>query len=439
MRSSSRTAKKSRSSQTGFWTRKRVNLLALLVLLGVFVLVIGAVWSEVDAYRHYYRAQDALDRADFARAKEHLAPCLKAWSSNAEIHFLMARALRRNGELREAEEEYALAQHLGWSEEAIDFDRRLLAIQRGRNPRADEAFFGEALKNDHPDSDLILEVLAPAYFRIFELGLALGATERWTKLQPWREDAWELKARIHVRLVEMKDAADAYRQVIEINPENTAAQLGLGECLLELNQPTEALIHFQQASQAHPRSAEVRFGLARCYRLLNQLEQAAELLDGLLAEMPTNSEILAERGRLAREQNQPEQAESFLRQAVDHPPYEPNVLLDFAVVLQSNNKSEEAEKIRAKYRQAEADLKEMRDTTREIIETPNDPELRFKAGQLMLRNHHEQEGIRWLQSALAVDPGHRETHRLLAEYYQDKDPGRAQQHRLLAEANPPKE
>ena len=42
------------------------------------------------------------------------------------------------------------------------------------------------------------------------------------------------------------------------------------------------------------------------------------------------------------------------------------------------------------------------------------------AGEVLLRNGQEEEGLRWLRSALAVQPDHAATHRTLAGYYQTK-------------------
>jgi tetratricopeptide (TPR) repeat protein len=54
-------------------------------------------------------------------------------------------------------------------------------------------------------------------------------------------------------------------------------------------------------------------------------------------------------------------------------------------------------------------------------------------GELFLRNERITEGIRWLNSALEIDPKHAATHRTLAEHYEktgQKD--LAQKHRAQA-------
>ena len=54
---------------------------------------------------------------------------------------------------------------------------------------------------------------------------------------------------------------------------------------------------------------------------------------------------------------------------------------------------------------------------RAIASSPKDADLRREIGELFLRNGQTEQGLRWLDSALVIDPRHRATHRVLAEYY----------------------
>ena len=68
-----------------------------------------------------------------------------------------------------------------------------------------------------------------------------------------------------------------------------------------------------------------------------------------------------------------------------------------------------------------------------ISREPTDPNPRREMGELFLRNERITEGIRWLNSALEIDPKHAATHRTLAEHYEktgQKD--LAQKHRAQA-------
>ena len=62
-------------------------------------------------------------------------------------------------------------------------------------------------------------------------------------------------------------------------------------------------------------------------------------------------------------------------------------------------------------------LLELKEVTKRVAGEPRNPDLRHRAGELMLRNGHEWEGVRWVRSALAVDPNHAPSRKTLDEYY----------------------
>jgi Flp pilus assembly protein TadD len=80
------------------------------------------------------------------------------------------------------------------------------------------------------------------------------------------------------------------------------------------------------------------------------------------------------------------------------------------------------------------DLTRLAAVTSHVAHVPHDPAPRCEAGLTMMRNgQQEEEGLRWLASALELDPGHAATHQALGDFY-DKagDPARATLHHGLA-------
>ena len=68
------------------------------------------------------------------------------------------------------------------------------------------------------------------------------------------------------------------------------------------------------------------------------------------------------------------------------------------------------------------DLDRLDELTRQISIAPHNADLRFEAGQIMLRNGQETEGLRWLASALQEDPSHAAA---MAEYQEHAGGGKA--------------
>ena len=60
----------------------------------------------------------------------------------------------------------------------------------------------------------------------------------------------------------------------------------------------------------------------------------------------------------------------------------------------------------------EKDLERLAKVTLKLGSEPHNADLRCQAGQIMLHNGQETEGLRWLASALQEDPGHAATHEI---------------------------
>jgi predicted Zn-dependent protease len=173
--------------------------------------------------------------------------------------------------------------------------------------------------------------------------------------------------------------------------------------------------------------------MASCLSVLNRPDEARRLLEQVLAQEPHNGLALAERGRLALEYDSPAEAERWLRRAAAECPAERTVLYNLFQCLQRIGKQEEAAEIKAKFTALDSDLVQLREAIQQVAKTPHDPEPRYKAGLILLRNDRNKDGLRWLASALVENPRHAATHRALAEYYERSgDWKRAAQHRKLA-------
>ena len=105
--------------------------------------------------------------------------------------------------------------------------------------------------------------------------------------------------------------------------------------------------------------------------------------------------------------------------------------------LEQNGKAAEAKKYMKKLDEIDAQVDRLDAITRQLSATPDDVALRHEAGMIFLRSGQPKQGLRWLDSALQIDPLYAPTHLALADYF-DKIGDRAQAswHRQLAVATP---
>jgi predicted Zn-dependent protease len=234
------------------------------------------------------------------------------------------------------------------------------------------------------------------------------------------------------------DAINDYRRAVELDGQRDQVRLRLAKALSSTGQLGEAAAHFEQVCRHQPGNPEALLGLARCRHEEGRTEEARQLLDRVLAARPDDPEALMERGNLALESGEFADAETWLRRAVAAGPYEREAVYAYRQCLERQGKHDEARTWDDRLRHIDADLKRLAEVMFELSKAPRDPELRCKAGQILLRNGHETEGLRWLDSALQMQPGHRRTHEVLAEYFAQKgEPDQAAYHRRLAAAGTP--
>lgn len=393
-------------------------------------LVLAAVagwtgWQGVVAGRRLAAAEAAAGRRDFAAARPLLDAALRADPGSGRLLFAAARAARRDGDFRAARVLLDRAARAGWPAEAVDWEKALLAAQDGGfdglEPKLRKA--AEAAP-DHPDTDLIREVLVPGYIARFDLNQAHHLLTEWVRRRPddLKVRLWLFDLGRRVQLVQV--ALEHGRAAAELAPDDPAARAAAGDILIENHQPAEARPHFDWLLARDPADRAARLGLARCLRELGETEAAAAELDRLLRDHPDDPKPLAERGYCDLTLGRPAEAAGRLARAAARAPAELDLLYNLALALEQSGRPAEAAAVRERRARAEADLLELKEVTKKVAADPRNPGLRHQAGVLMLRNGQAVEGVRWLESALAVDPTHAPSRQALAEHRQQPAGGR---------------
>jgi len=70
---------------------------------------------------------------------------------------------------------------------------------------------------------------------------------------------------------------EMFRQVLEIDPDDAVAHFGMGELLLEMEKPNEAVRHFESALEANPRLSAAFVGWGKALEDLQHVEQAIDV------------------------------------------------------------------------------------------------------------------------------------------------------------------
>jgi Tfp pilus assembly protein PilF len=415
-----------------------ISSLLLLIALGFGLggyVAYDWIWG---ADFHLRAAEEALDRGDFGQAEAHIKLVLESRPNNPEAHLLAARIARRAilpvlpragealgfslatstgrsvGSYDKAQQHLTKFKKLGGVAELFNLEQDLLKAQSGGLPQV-EADLKALVAQDPPETELILEALVKGYLQAYRLHEALACLDQWLERNDdvqaliWR--GW-----VHERLRQTLAAKADYLRALELDPDKDDARLRLAEMLIG-SAPAEAAAHFEILNRKQSADPSVTLGLAQCRRALGDTREARRLLDQLLARQPRYSPALLERGMIAMEESQPAEAERWLRQAVALDPYGRLTNYHIYLCLEQLGKKDEAQKVKAKLDKVIEDLKLMDETTAKVSAAPHDPRWRYEAGMILMRNEQKEEGLRWLLSALEVDPRHAPTHAALADYY----------------------
>jgi predicted Zn-dependent protease len=398
-----------------FMASPRRTILLVLVLAA---LVVGGVIGSryVSAWRHRRAAQLAAERGDFERAWHEMASPLEVWPADAQTHFLAARYARRANRISAAAEHLRICQDFEGVTRENSLESSLLRAQQGGLNDVESALHARVMKHD-PDSVMILEALAKGYILVYRLNDAMIALGQLLELAPDHGQALFMRSRILNAAERTMLSIEDLRRAVDLYPDNDAWRQELAELYLEHHFPNEALPLLQEL-RGRSDCPEVLLDLARALRQCGEPEEAQRVLAELLAAHPEHAEGLAEKGQLEKEAGRAEAAETILREAYRLDPTSYHIGYSLYECLGALGKKAEAAALLEHLLKRKAALSRVRRIALELAKVGRSPALRYEAGSLCMQLSLEDEGLRWLQSALHDDPNHGPTHQALAEYYE---------------------
>jgi len=413
------------------WPVRLAAALAVLALAGWQGRVQYAAWQHLKAGRA------ALAAGDPRAARKHLELCLDDWPRSAEAHFLAGRAARKCGDAPAALRHFEAATGLGYDAGEVELERALGALAEG-DFVSSEAVVRRALDAKHPAAVEALELLVPALIAEFRLHEAATATQQWVELAPDSARAWKYRADLLERLRNLNEALHAYRRLAELEPANRAHRTTVVRLLLTTGQnPDEAARLAEGLFRETPDDPFTIVQVANCRSLAGRTDEAVAILDELLRTAPAHAPALRLRGRIEANRGRDAEALPYLRRAAAAEPGSQETLYAIFLCLQRVGTPDEVRAAERAWRECEKDLRRVSELVQQVSRRPDDPDLRCEVGALFLRNGQVAEGVRWLESALRLNPTHVASHTALAAHYEAT--GRADlaaQHRARAKQLP---
>jgi tetratricopeptide (TPR) repeat protein len=388
--------------------------------VGVAVLVAAggvAWWAQDRPAADATLAKLQAARADLAasrlpEAQERLRAVLAQWPLDAETHLLLARACRRADDLDGWREHLHAAEVLQWPAADIDRERVLAAAQTGDLRRAERELDPWGGTGD--DWPLAAEALLKGYLVTYRLDDLLAGAQTWIDRRPddWVPYYHRGEAYLYARL--LARAADDFRRVLERNPGHPLARLRLAGALMVDGQFEDARKEFEAYLTGHPGHPEALAGLANCQFSLSQPAAARATLDRLFAVSPDDPAGCYLRAQLDL-QTDPRSALEWLARAERRAPRETDVTNALIRVLTQLGRLDDAACYQHRLEDLRAEFLALDEARRAVRHDPDNPALRFDAGERCMRLGRVQEAMNWFNSALAINPGHAAARSALAD------------------------
>jgi tetratricopeptide (TPR) repeat protein len=374
------------------------------------------------------------ERQQFSQAYGHYVKALEVWRWSAATHFAAARTARRAGLYPEAERHLAECQRLSGAGPGaplpLALERLLLQAQAGDMSEVEEPLWSYIDKNK-PETPLILEALAHGYVRMLRVGSAMRCLGMLLDREPDNVEALVMRGWLREGGTDAEAAVTDYRRALELNPERDDVRLRLARLLVH-DHADEARAQFDYLLARQPGSTEALLGLAQAHAALGDLERARADLKAVLEQDPDNPRGLTELGMLTPGDKAAE-AEALFRKAIAADPANLQAHYQlYLCLIQQPGREAEADAQRETHKRVETDEVRLAEiASKEMTRHPKDPDLHAELGVLYLRYGKREVGVRWLYSALKLDPTHQVAHQALYDYYtRTGELEKAEQHRM---------
>jgi tetratricopeptide (TPR) repeat protein len=282
---------------------------------------------------------------------------------------------------------------------------------REAEPHLAELLIGAG--DDGPD---VCQSFVQGFFANLRSNDALQLLDAWEESYPHDAQPVFMRAYLWKGMGQNAQAIDLYRRGLALAPNRTKMRRQLAAALIDTGELEEAEKQLAICRAEIPDDAETRFLTARCAHARGDFAETLGRLDETLELAADHLDARRLKGQVHLAEGQSEEALRELQAVIAERPYDTLAREALGRTLRLIGKTDEA-KIHFDYvAQAEESIGRMDRLARESILHPNDADLRYEIGSILVRYGPPEDAEKWFRSALEIDPGHVPAQRALATY-----------------------
>ena len=399
-----------------------------IILCGIVVTACG-ILSEVALWR----ASLAIEQRQQDKAEDWLRVSSWTWPRNAEWYYLKSILLRRAGKFDELQTSLAAAFDGGWNVADLERQQTLALAQSDQFEEVSD-HWAHLFQNAGSDGPEICKAFVNYSLSRFQIAEASSIIDAWKRDFPEDAEAWFVEGRILIVLQRWSDAENTLQQALQRNPRHQGALSEYSTALMKQLKFAEAAKTLDELRSFNPDSAETEADLAHCFIQMGNVERAESILRNALKRYPEDSALLAENGRLQLATGNLVDAVTCLQRAIERQPENTELRYSLAQALRSSGQEQESQKHFQIVDEGTKALMQLSRLINEVVENPQNTELRFKVASLTWKWKSRKDGEAWLRSVLDYAPDHKDAHAMLAEHYANTGrPDLAELHRKKAD------
>ncbi len=353
---------------------------------------------------------------------------------NGTVAFYRARIFRRLNNETQFSRYLEEAQRRGLSDEQAQREWQLWSAQHGQVALV-EPYIGKLLAQPAEELPDVCEAFARGFLATLRLADARRMFETWETAWPTDPVLYVLRAQMWKEYERYEEAERDLQYARSLWGDQPEVSVALAEVLIQRDQWSQALPYLESlTNDSRYRSRAIR-SLVHCYLMLgdqNQLEHwyARWINDDSPRGDAQRLAALAA-WRLGKSQEAQQWLESFLETwPADVPGTE------FLIEIQkSQSPNPVPETLRNVVQSGRQLLDQLPGMKQVAFEQPRNDALRLEIGRLLVERQSREEGLRWLEASVLINPHQRSARELLIETYTKlKMLEQAAEHRRLLEA-----